>query len=161
MADPAFVAGLRAVPSSTSEAWSRRPATDLEGVSPEGHRLEVRLADCGPKVLLAFLTTRCDGCDEFWAEIGTGADGLPTSVSIVVVAKGPGTVDPVEVARVASGRGDVPVIMSDQAWIDYQVMGYPFFILVDTTKRCVMGETVGFGWEDIVAMVRSAGAERP
>jgi hypothetical protein len=131
------------------------------GVSPEGRRLEVRLADGGPQVLVAFLATRCDGCEEFWAGIRAGAEGLPASVEIVVVTKGPETVDPVEVARMASGIGSVPVVMSDQAWIDFQVMGYPFFILVDATERCVIGETVGFGWTDIVAMVRSAGAERP
>jgi len=130
-------------------------------VSPEGRRLEVRLADCGPLVLLAFLTTHCDGCDEFWSGTGDPVVGtLPTSVSTVVVTKGPETVDPDEVARVASGRGDVPVIMSDEAWADYQVMGYPFFVLVDATDRCVVGETVGFGWADIADMIHSAIGER-
>jgi hypothetical protein len=161
LSDPAFVAGLRPVPSVSSDAWSRRPAADLTGVSPEGSRLEVRLGDCGGQVLLAFLTTRCDGCDEFWAGMAdTGAEGLPSSVSTVVVTRGPETVDRAEVARAASGTSGVPVVMSDQAWVDYQVMGYPFFILVDATERCVIGETVGFGWAEIVAMVRSSESER-
>jgi hypothetical protein len=160
LSDPAFVAGLRPVPSAASAGWSRRPAADLVGVTPEGLQLELRLADGGPQLLLAFLATHCDGCEEFWVGIRAGAEGLPPSVEIVVVTKGPETVDPVEVARLASGIGGVPVVMSDQAWIDYQVMGYPFFILVDATERCVIGETVGFGWADMVAMVRAAGSER-
>jgi hypothetical protein len=160
LSDPAFVAGLRAVPSASSVAWSRRPAADLVGVSPEGRRLEVGLADGGRQVLLAFLTPRCDGCDQFWAGmLDTRAQGLPASVSTVVVTKGPEIVDPVEVDRLASGS-TVPVVMSDQAWTDYQVMGYPHFILVDATERCVIGETVGFGWADVVAMVQSAASER-
>jgi hypothetical protein len=157
--DPAFVAGLRPVPSVPSGGSSRRPAADLVGVSPEGSQVEVRLADGGRQLLLAFLATRCDGCEEFWTGmVDPGVQGLPASVSTVVVTKGPETIDPVEVGRLASGR-DVPVVMSDQAWTDYEVMGYPFFILVDAIERCVIGEAVGFGWTDIVAMVRSAGVE--
>jgi hypothetical protein len=120
----------------------------------------VRLADGRRQLLLAFLATRCDGCEEFWAGmVDTEARGLPASVATVAVTKGPETIDPVEVDRLASGRA-VPVVMSDQAWTDYQVMGYPHFILVDPTEGCVIGETIGFGWDDVVAMVRSAGAER-
>ena len=161
LSDPAFVAGLRAVPSASSDSWPRRPAADLAGVSPEGQRLEVRLADHGPLVLLAFLTTHCDGCDEFWAGPDEAtAVTLPASVSTLVVTKGPETVDPAEVIRLASGRGGTPVIMSDEAWADYQVMGYPFFVLVDASDRCVVGETVGFGWADIADMIHSAIGER-
>jgi hypothetical protein len=161
LSDPAFVAGLRPVPSSSSTEWSRRPAADLVGISSKGRRLEVRLADHGPQVLVAFLSTNCHGCDEFWTGLSDSeAEGLPASVSTVVVTRGPETVDRAEVDGLVAGS-TVPVVMSDQAWVDFQVMGYPFFILVDTAERCVIGETVGFGWADIVAMVRSAGSERP
>jgi hypothetical protein len=154
------VAGLRPIPSASSTEWSRRRATDVVGTSPEGRQLEVRLADVGPQVLLAFLSTHCNGCDEFWAGMSdVAAQDLPASVSTVVVTRGPDSVDPAEVGRLASGS-KVPVVMSDQAWVDFQVMGYPLFILVDAAQRCVIGESVGFGWTDIVAMVRSAGAER-
>jgi hypothetical protein len=156
------VAGLRPVPSTSSDAWSGRPAADLVGVGPSGHRLEVRLADCQRLVLLAFLTTNCDGCDEFWAGApGEGPGGLPASLTTVVVTRGPDTVDAAEVARLASGTVGVPVVMSDEAWTDYQVMGYPFFILVDAIDRYVIGETVGFGWADVADMARSAAGEEP
>ena len=56
----------------------------------------------------------------------------------------------------ASGAGGAPVVMSDQAWSDYRVTGYPFFVLVEAGTRTVIGETVGFGWSDITSMVAQA-----
>jgi hypothetical protein len=57
----------------------------------------------------------------------------------------------------ASGRlGSVPVVMTDAAWSDYRVTGYPFLVLVDPETRTVIGETVGFGWSDVHAMIRAA-----
>jgi len=48
------------------------------------------------------------------------------------------------------------VIMSEEAWTEYRVLGYPFFVLVDPSTRTVLGETVGFGWSDVVSMIRAA-----
>jgi len=108
-------------------------------------------------VLLAFLATRCDGCGEFWQGLRDSATvGLPESVAVVAVTRGPGTVSSADVREVAAGITRVPVIMSDAAWTDYRVSAYPFFVLVDAPGRRVVGETVGFGWSDIVSMVRAA-----
>ena len=46
--------------------------------------------------------------------------------------------------------------MTDQAWTDYRVSGYPFFVLVDASTRTVIAETVGFGWSDLVRLVQRA-----
>jgi hypothetical protein len=78
-------------------------------------------------------------------------------VSPAIVTRGPDSVAPSEVEEAGAGVVDVPVVMSDQAWVDYRVMGYPFFVLVDVGSRTVVGETVGFGWSDVVSMIRSAG----
>ena len=78
-------------------------------------------------------------------------------MTAVVVTKGPGSVDPVEVARAASGVTRAAVVMSDEAWADYRVSAYPFFVLVDPGSRSVVGETVGFGWSDVRSMIRAAG----
>jgi hypothetical protein len=108
-------------------------------------------------VLLAFLATRCDGCEEFWRGLRDGAtvDHLE-SVAMVAVTRGPVTISSADVDEVATGINRVPVIMSDTAWTDYRVSGYPFFVLVDAPARRVVGETVGFGWPDVVSMVRAA-----
>jgi hypothetical protein len=156
LSDPGFVAGLRPIPSGAVGAPSAWPATDIVGVSPAGNPVEARIGQFGGLVLLAFLTTRCDGCEEFWRGLAdSDRTDLPGSVSTVVVTKGPATTAPAAVEQVAAGI-TVPVIMSDEAWTDYRVTGYPFFVLVDALARTVIGETVGFGWSDVISMIRTA-----
>ncbi len=161
--DPVFVAGLRPIPSGSPSGSVSRPASDLAGVSPGGDRVEVVLAHLEGPVLLCFLHIRCDGCDQFWRGLADdvsaqppGSSELPDTVTAVVVTKGPGSVDRVEVARVASGVTRT-VVMSDQAWADYRVSAYPFFVLVDPGSMSVVGETVGFGWSDVRSMIRAGG----
>jgi hypothetical protein len=74
-------------------------------------------------------------------------------VTSVIVTRGPDTVAPREVSRLATNVA-VPVIMTDGAWSDYRVFGYPFFVLVDSATRTVVAETVGFGWSDLVRLAQ-------
>jgi hypothetical protein len=157
LGDPAFVAGLRPIPSGRLSGGDKRPAEDLVGEDPTGRPIEVRLGSLGGPVLLCFLHTRCDGCQEFWSGLGEGGGSELGSLSVVAVTKGVGSVDRDEVARAAAGVVGVPVVMSEGAWADYQVTGYPFFVLVDPITRTVVGETVGFGWPDVRSMIRAAG----
>jgi hypothetical protein len=166
LSDPAFVAGLRPIPTGPVAPAQRMPASDIVGERPSGEPVEILVGRFEGPLLLCFLHVNCDGCDEFWHRIGDGAadhgaadhaaDGLPEGVAVVAVTKGPGSVDRAEVVRAARGVSRVPVVMSDQAWRDYRVSGYPFFVLVDATAGTVIGETVGFGWSDVQSMVRAA-----
>jgi hypothetical protein len=144
------------------------PAADILGVSPSGDRIELRIADAdagadadeGPnadsRLLLAFLNTDCDGCEEFWVGLrDPGALGFAPGTSAVVVTKGPESLSSEAVKASATGV-QVPVVMSDQVWTDYRVLGYPFFVLVDRATQHVVGETVGLGWSDVIAMIGSA-----
>lgn len=161
LADPAFVAGLRPIPTGAPGVQVPWRACDVVGVTPAGRPVEFRLDELhernelDQRVLLAFLATECDGCDEFWNALRK-FDGseLSPSVSVVVVTKGPSTIAPIEVEKAARGVDRVAVVMSDDAWTDYRVSGYPFFVLVDPASRTVLGETVAFGWPDVVSMVR-------
>lgn len=169
LADPAFTAGLR--PIRDERPTVRPQAFDLRGVTPNGHPIEIRIdidrsvrPPDGPlggrptrRLLLAFLTTDCLGCDEFWRDLREVPRlGIPPDVRPVVVTKGPGSVDADTVAELAAGLDAVPVVMSDTAWSEYRVLGYPLFVLVDVPSRTVVGETVGIGWDDVLSMVRSA-----
>jgi hypothetical protein len=156
MDDPAFRAGLRPIPSGPLSPSERRPASDLVGVSPTGDRVDVLIGDLDRPVLLCFLHVRCDGCEQFWqglADVAPSESELPDTVSAVVVTKGPDSVESVAVARAAAGVTRVPVVMSDEAWADYRVSAYPFFVLVDPGSASVVGETVGFGWSDVRSMI--------
>ena len=66
LSDPEFVSGLRPIPAGSEAIPAPWPASDIIGVSPSGEAIKVRLADHEGRLLLAFLDTECDGCEEFW-----------------------------------------------------------------------------------------------
>ena len=105
----------------------------------------VELAGRSRPVLLVFLTIDCDGCELFW----NGLADAPAEVDVVAVTKGPSEVSPLEVAARATG----PVVMSEAAWVDYRVTGYPFLVLVDPAARRILAESVGFAWSDVDAVL--------
>jgi hypothetical protein len=157
LSDPEFVSGLRSLPSGRLGEHERRQAADIVGSRPDGSPVEVRIADLPRPLLVAFLHTRCDGCHHFWRGLRDGADGLlPGAVDAVIVTKGAGPVEPGEVARLSRGITRVPVVMSDRAWADYRVLGYPFFAVVDPASGTVVAETVGLGWTDVTSVVAAA-----
>ena len=152
LSDPEFVAGLRPIPSGldgSAPSWS---AADLVGVRPDGDPVSVDMGTAVRPVLVVFLTTDCDGCDHFWQ----GLVDPPADIDSVVVTKGPGSVAPTDVAALAVGLARVPVVMSDAAWSDYRVTGYPFLVLVEPGTRRILGEAVGFGWSDVEALLASS-----
>ncbi len=158
LSDPEFVAGLRPIPSGPVGSAIARPAPDIVGTDPSGRPLRIRIDEFARPILFAFLHINCDGCDEFWRGFRDASlIGLPSATAAAIVTKGPATVSVGEIERVAAGISRVPVVMSDEAWTAYRVLGYPFFVLVDPSTRTVIGETVGFGWQDVMAMIQSTG----
>ncbi|HEX3841283.1 MAG TPA: hypothetical protein VHU85_10865 [Acidimicrobiales bacterium] len=150
------MAGLRPIPSGSIDAPAPWPAQDILGVSPSGDPIEVAVAAGGGRLLLAFLHTDCDGCEEFWQGLREpDAIGLAPWTSAMVVTKGPETLSS-DAVRASAAGVQVPVVMSNQVWADYRVLGYPFFVLVDRATSQVIGETVGIGWSDVVAMTDAA-----
>jgi len=156
LSDPGFVAGLRPIPSGLPGDGNLYPVVDIAGTDPSGRPVRIAIDSFAEPLLLAFLHINCHGCHDFWQGFGDDRTELPVSVSAVVVTKGPETVSPGDVRRAAVGIGRVPIVMSDEAWTDYRVMSYPFFVLIEPKVRAVVGETVGFGWADVVSMIRSS-----
>lgn len=159
LADPGFRRGLRPVPAGAGterdSPLDRPRAADLAGVTPAGDRVEVRIGGRQGFVVLVFLATRCDGCMEFWQGLGgPQRSGLPSSLTPLVVTKEPPAVSLPDV--IALAPPGVPVVMSDRAWADYGVLGYPHLVLVETATRTVVAETVGFCWQDLDALVRDS-----
>jgi len=154
--DPAFVSGLRPVPVRGATGPAGWPAATIVGQAPDGAPVRIGFdGDDLRPVLLAFLSVDCLGCEPFWEGLADapGGPGLvePSLASVrpVVVTRGPGTVSPDKVAALAAPLGTVPVVMSDAAWSDYRVTGYPFFIAVDPSAQVVRAETVGMDWADV------------
>ncbi len=142
--------GLRPIP--TGQSFVERPAYDLVGVDPSGKTVEVSVLGHAGRTLLAFLAVDCLGCEEFWQGIGDAAI-LPGSSNMarVVVTKEPERIPLTKSARLSG----VPLVMSNAAWTDYRVLGYPSFLVVDGSSGMVVGETTAFGWDDVQSMIRS------
>ena len=154
LTDPDFVAGLRPVPSGIGDAPVAWTAADVSGMGPDGLPVRVDLGAAGHRVLLVFLSTNCDGCDLFWSGL---RDDPPFGVDVVVVTKGPATVIVDDVAATAVGV-TAPIVMTDAAWADFRVTSYPFLVLVEPRTRRILGESVGFGWSDVDALLDAGGS---
>ena len=130
-------------------------APAIAGVTPSGDALGVAPATTGGLTLLAFLSTGCASCGGFWQSFRhPDRLGLPDGTRLVVVTKGPDREIPGEVATLA-----VPgsaVVMSSDAWTDYEVPGSPFFVLVDGAVGRRIGEGVANHIDQVAELVRRA-----
>jgi hypothetical protein len=133
-------------------------APTIAGVAPNGDAVAVNVAGGGPLTLLAFLSSGCATCAGFWSAFQRPDDlGLPAHTRLVVVTKGPEMEIPAEIApHVRSG---LSVVMSTDAWSDYEVPGSPFFVLVDGDSGRRIGEGVANHFRQVVELVRRAEAD--
>jgi len=130
-------------------------APSLAGVTPTGDARAVAPATSGALTLLAFLSTGCASCAGFWESFRRPGDlDLPPGVRLVVVTKGPEREIPGEVAALAAPG--LSVLMSSDAWTDYEVPGSPFFVLVDGTSGRRVGEGVANHFRQVAELVRRA-----
>ena len=141
----------------TREAAS---APELAGVTPGGDAVKLAFdgAAAAP-TLLAFLTTGCGTCASFWETLGERR--LPAGVRTVIVTHGADRERPAKLRSL--GPAGIPVVMSSQAWADYEIPGAPYFVLVDEAIR---GEGVATTWQALASLVSDAiedqrDAERP
>ena len=82
----------------------------------------------------------------------------PTATRAVIVTKGPDREVPCEVQ--ARTTGHIPVVMSTEAWVDYQVPGSPFFVLVDGATGTKVGQGVASHVGQLAELVRRAEHDR-
>jgi hypothetical protein len=136
-------------------------APDLVGVSPEGDAVAIGVTGVDRLTLLAFLSSGCVTCAEFWTSLQDPVSaGFPADLRVVAVTKGPEFEIPSEVARRAGGR--VAVVMSTESWGDYEVPGSPFFVLIDGRAGRRIGEGVANRADQIAELVQRAwDEERP
>ena len=120
--------------------------------------LAITVAGGDGLTLLAFLSSGCATCSGFWQAFRTPDRlGLPVGTRLVVVTKGPEMEIPAEVA--AQAPAGLPVVMSTDAWSDYEVPGSPFFVLVDGASGRRIGEGVANHFHQVVELVRRAASD--
>jgi hypothetical protein len=143
------VTGASSVPAPRSRRESAS-APELAGVTPGGDAVKLSFEGAGGSpTLLAFLTSGCSTCAGFWESLAERR--LPAGVRTVVVTHGADRERPAKL-RSLSPAG-IPVVMSSQAWSDYEIPGAPYFVLVDHTIR---GEGVATTWHALASLVSDA-----
>ena len=152
-------AGARSVPLTMGPALAAdrdsTSAPTIAGVTPSGDGLAVAPATGGALTLLAFLSTGCASCAGFWESFRHPDQlDLPAGARLVVVTKGPDREIPGEVAALAAPG--LRVLMSSDAWTDYEVPGSPFFVLVDGASGRRIGEGVANHFRQVAELVRRA-----
>ena len=134
-------------------------APAVAGVTPTGDARSIAVDNSDDFTLLGFLSSGCTGCATFWEALQEpGHLQLPDRTRVVIVTKGPDREIPSEVQAKATGR--VPVVMSTDAWLDYQVPGSPFFVLVDGATGRKVGQGVASHVGQLAELVRRAEHDR-
>jgi hypothetical protein len=133
-------------PPSVTEG---RAAADLAGVGPHGEAQAVRVAGTRHDTILAFLSSGCTTCQAFWEDLREAVP--PRGARLIIVTKGTEAESPVAIADVAPAN--VTVLMSSQAWDDYEVPGSPYVVHVDGASGRVRGEGTGPNWAQVERML--------
>jgi hypothetical protein len=144
-------------PASAAVRPRGTPPAPIMGTSPTGDALALDLASdgaAGEPTLLAFLTSGCTTCQGFWDTLSEPR--LPAGVRTVIVTRGAEGESPSRIGQLAPDG--VPVVMSSQAWRDYEIPGAPYFVLADGQIR---GEGAASSWQALASLVSDAiGDER-
>jgi hypothetical protein len=132
-------------------------AVDIAGEDPSGAPRHLAVAGVEHSTLLAFLSSSCLTCREFWNAFADPALSVPGGARVIAVTRGVDAESPATVRKLASPH--VHTVMSTQAWHDYHVPGAPYFVLVDGPRRAVIGEGTATSWERVQALIEQATAD--
>src|SRR5690606_32430211 len=126
------------------------PLKAIDGLDTSGQARRVSLVHGKGETLIAFLSSGCSACLDFWSELGE-RPAMPTETTRpVIVTRGPENESPSSVRELAP-RG-VPVVMSSEAWDAFKVPMTPFFMLVDG-KGSILGEGSALSWGQLLGLL--------
>jgi hypothetical protein len=114
------------------ETATRTEVVDIVGVTPRGSAVSVAVGGDDRLTLLAFLSTGCTTCGDFWRAWRDDEALQLTGLGrprVVIVTKGPENEHPHAVTTLAPAT--TSTVMSSTAWTDYRVPASPYFVLVD------------------------------
>ena len=104
--------------------------------------------------VLVFLSSQCATCETFWRQLSRPGLALPDRTRLLIVTKSAAEESPSAVA--AQRAPHLDVVMSSQAWTDYNVPGSPYVVAVDGVRGRVVGEGTGMSWDQVVKMLVEA-----
>jgi len=126
-------------------------APEIAGQTLAGDAVKLSLAVGSPPTLLAFMGSGCSACVPLWKDLH-GNVPSPPGTRLAVVTKGP---ERERLARLLElAPTDVEVVMSTQAWEDFDIPSTPHFVLVDGGE--IAGRGGATSWEQIASLLRDA-----
>src|SRR5436853_4638581 len=145
--------GEPALPEPPAVVTTRAPS-GIVGTTLEGDAVQFSLGAASPPTLVAFLTSGCAVCGNFWDDMRRGrhAQHLDRDIRVVVVTKDSSHESPSKLERLRPH--DVPVVMSSAAWDAHQVPAAPYFVYVE--NGLVQGEGSATTWKQIASLMRDA-----
>jgi hypothetical protein len=147
--------GKRAAGSSLSSR--RQPGSagvDVSGTDPSGAPQHIAVAGVDHSTLLAFLSSTCLTCRDFWTAFADPGLVAPSDARVVAVTRSAEAESPDAVRKLAPPR--VHTVMSTEAWQQYNVPGAPYFVLVDGPSGTVIGEGTATSWERVQNLMAQA-----
>jgi hypothetical protein len=148
-ASPHTPAGLSAPPRAAGGT-----VADVSGLDPNGAPQHLAVAGVAHSTLLAFLSSSCLTCRDFWSAFGDPSLVVPYDARVIVVTRGVEAESPGVVSKLASPL--VHTVMSTETWRDYNVPGAPYFVLVDGSRGAVVGEGTATTWERVQNLIEQA-----
>lgn len=144
----------RPVPRRTTDSG----AADISGLTPEGSHRVVGVVGARHTTMLAFLSSGCLTCANFWDAFGREELALPgEDTHLVIVTKGPEAESPAAIAAKAPRR--LTTVMSTEAWDHYGVPITPYFVLVDGPSGEIAGEGAAANWRQLESLMAQAAAD--
>lgn len=132
-------------------------AHDIDGVTPDGAVGRAAVAATRHTTLLAFLSSGCLTCRDFWDAFAGDLELPGTDTRLVIVTQGP-EAESASAVQALAPRG-VRVLMSSQAWHDYGIPVSPYFLLVDGPSGAIVGEGAAQNWESVAGLLRKSLAD--
>jgi hypothetical protein len=128
---------------------------DISGTSLRGEIVSVRTVGVEHDTIVAFLSSTCEGCAGFWHELGEpGSWATPQGSRLLVVTKGPDEESPSALSQLCPDGVDL--VMSSQAWADFDVPGSPYVVVADGRTGRVKGEGSGLSFSQVGGLIRQS-----
>ena len=137
------------------DEWAE--AHDIDGVSLRGEIVSVRTVGVPHDTVLAFLSASCEGCAGFWHELSDGGWSTPPGSRLLVVTRGADAESPSVLSQLCPP--EIDLVMSGQAWSDYQVPGSPYLVVTDGRTGRVKGEGSGLSFSQVGGLIRQSVAD--
>jgi hypothetical protein len=132
-------------------------AHDIVGTTPSGGAARAAVLATRHTTLLAFLSSGCLTCRDFWDAFSRKLDLPGTDTRLVIVTQGPESESAATVAGLAPEQHTV--LMSSEAWNDYAVPVSPYFLLIDGPSGEIIGEGAASSWDSVQGLLDQALAD--